>query len=406
MTAGERSGTRDRIDAIAEVEALSAFPGRTPGSDAERRAARHAAARLEALGRTVRVESVSTWPSWVGALALITALGAGAGVASVAVPEAGAALALAALVLYLLDAGGALPLARRLFGRRASQNVVSPTTDERAGSLLIVAHLDAGRTGYVHRPGVRRLHARLARPRRLLGGPLQPIAWILAAVLGCSFARLAGADAAVLTAAQFALAVALIVTLALLVDIWLSPTVPGAGDNASGVALALRLAERLDGGLEHFGVTVLLTGAQESGGADGMRAFLRRHRRELPRDATVVLNLDEVGAGSVRFTSREGPLLAPRSHDQLTALCEEVAAGEGARPLDNRAASDGFAARYAGYPAITVTCRDEQGLARRHHRRSDLPEHVEPAALAAAEEFCVELIERLDARVGPELAAR
>ena len=83
MAAGERSGTRGRIDAIAEVEALAGFPGRAPGTDAERRAARHAAGRLEALGRTVRVESVSTWPHWFGSLSLIAALGAGAGVVSV-----------------------------------------------------------------------------------------------------------------------------------------------------------------------------------------------------------------------------------------------------------------------------------------------------------------------------------
>jgi len=406
MTAGERSGTRGSIDAIAEVEALAAFPPRAPGSDSERRAARHAAARLEALGRTARVESLATWPGWVGSLVLITALAAGAGVASVSVPEAGAVLALVALTLYVLDVGAALPVARRLLGRRASQNVISPATGERPGSLLLVAHMDAGRTGFVHRPGVRRLQVRLGRPRRLAAGPLQALGWLLAAVLACSIARLAGLEGAALTAVQFALTVALLATLALLVDIWLSPTVPGAGDNASGVALALRLADRLDGGLEHFGVHVLLTGAQESGGADGMRAFLRRHRRELPRDTTVILNLDEVGAGSVRFTSREGPLLAVRSHVQLTGLCEEIAAGTGARALDNRAPSDGFAARYAGYPAITVTCRDELGLAARHHRRSDLPEYVEAEALAAAEEFCVELIERLDARVGPELPRR
>ena len=112
-------------------------------------------------------------------------------------------------------------------------------------------------------------------------------------------------EGAALTAAQFALTVALIATLLLLVDVWLSPTVPGAGDNASGVALALALAERLGGALDHFSVNVVLTGAQESG-ADGMRAYLRRHRGDLPRDRTVVLNLDEVGAGTVRYTRREG----------------------------------------------------------------------------------------------------
>ncbi len=55
-----------------------------------------------------------------------------------------------------------------------------------------------------------------------------------------------------------------------------------------------------------------------------MRAFLRRHRRELPRDRTVFLNLDEVGAGTPCFAVREGPVLAARAHEQLTGLCEEA----------------------------------------------------------------------------------
>ena len=50
-----------------------------------------------------------------------------------------------------------------------------------------------------------------------------------------------------------------------------------------------------------------------------------------------------------------------------------------------------------------MTCRDEHGRAPLHHRRADLPEHVERDALAAAEELCVELAEGLDATVGPDL---
>ena len=380
------------IDAMAEVEALVAEGARAPGSDAERRAGRHAASRLEALGRTVESETFSTWPRWPAGMALLLLLGAGAGVLSVSAPEAGAALALVTLVVFLLDAGGAFPLARRPFGRRTSQNVYSPAGGEHPGALVIVAHLDAGRTGFVHRPGIAR---RLPRP-------LQLLALVLAAMLAACIVRVAGVDAEVLTAVQFALAVLLLAAVALAADILLSPTVPGACDNASGAALALRLAERLDGKLESFGLHVLLTGAQETGGADGMRAFLRRHRRELPRDSTVFVNVDEVGAGSPRYARREGPLVAARSHAQLAELCREA----GAEPVSVRSASDGFAARYGGYPAITVTCRDEHGRSPRHHRRSDLPEHVEPGALAAAEELCVELAEGLDATVGPELRER
>ena len=405
MAAGERSEVRGRLDPIAEVEALAAFTDRAPGSYGERAAAGHPAGRLERLGRPAEIESLSTWPRAVGGVALITTLGAAAGPVSVSAQAAGLGLALGALVLLVLEAVTQFPSARRVLGRRASQNVVSLSPDERPGALFLVAHLDAGRTGFIYRPGVRRMYARFARPRRLLGGPLQPLGWLLTAVLACSFARLAGVEGAALAAAQFVLTVALIATLLLLVDVWLSPTVPGAGDNASGVALALALAERLGGALDHFSVNVLLTGAQESG-ADGMRAYLRRHRGDLHRDRTVVLNLDEVGGGTVRYTRREGPVLALRSHPQVAALAGEIAAAagpDGPRALDNRAPSDGFAASSAGYAALTVTCRDELGLAPRHHRRSDLPEHVERRSLAAAEEFCVELIERLDARVGAEL---
>jgi len=385
MAAGERT----RIDTMAEVRALAAIGSRAPGSDAERRAARHLATRLESLGRTVRTESLFTWPRWPGGMALLLALGAFAGVLSVSAPEAGTAIALATLVAYVLDVGGAVPLARRLLGRRASQNVISPPRTDLPGLLVLAAHVDSGRTGFVHRPAIRRLVSR----------PLQALAWLLAAgLVGCAV-RLAGVDATALTAVQFALTVMLLAALALVADIWLSPTVTGACDNASGAALALRLAERLDGTLEHFGVQVLFTGAQEGGGADGMRAFVRRHRGGLPRDRTVFMNLDEVGSGSPCFGLREGPLLAGRAHAQLTRLCEDA----GARPVAIRAASDAFAARYAGYPAITVTCRDEHGRASFHHRHGDLPENVEPAALAGAEELCVELAEGLDATVGPEL---
>ena len=225
-------------------------------------------------------------------------------------PVVGACIASTAFVLLMIDAGGVTALARRAFGRRSSQNVVSLAPASRPGALVLVAHLDAGRTGLVHRPGVRRLMARLGRPRRLFGGPLQGLAWTMAAVCASCLLRVAGVEGDPLTAVQFALAVLLLAALPLLVDAWLSPTVPGAGDNASGVALTLRLADRLRDDLDHFDVHVVLTGAQESL-ADGMRAFVRRHRSDLPVGRTVILNLDEVGAGSRPLHRPRGP--APRA---------------------------------------------------------------------------------------------
>ena len=53
------------IDTFAEAEALvDGFGGRASGSDSERRAARHLAGRLRALGREAELEPFSAWPAW------------------------------------------------------------------------------------------------------------------------------------------------------------------------------------------------------------------------------------------------------------------------------------------------------------------------------------------------------
>jgi hypothetical protein len=122
-----------------------------------------------------------------------------------------------------------------------------------------------------------------------------------------------------------------------------------------------------------------------------MRSFVRAHRDELDRERTVVLNLDEVGDGSPRYTRREGAFPSLRCHPQLVRLCAENAT---ARPFANRVPSDGYAARSAGIAAVTISCRDEHGSTSRR---------LDEQALNAAEAFCLELIARLDAEVGPAL---
>jgi hypothetical protein len=190
--------------------------------------------------------------------------------------------------------------------------------------------------------------------------------WVLLALFACCVARVVGLEGTALTAVQFVPTALLLVSLPLLADIALT-----AGDDASGVATVLRLAERYGGRLDHFDVQVLLTGASL-----GMRPFLKRHRPD--KERTVFLNVEEVGG--VRYTRKEGPLLSARSHVQLVEICDEIAEDdEGAfepRGRVGRAASEGYVARMAGYPSITIS---------------------------GAFGFCSELVERLDAGIGPDL---
>jgi hypothetical protein len=372
------------MDTFAEAEALvDGFGARAPGSDSERRAARHLAGRLRTLGREAELEPFSAWPAWQLAYAIHAGLAIVGSALSVDFPVLGATLVLAAMLLTLLDVSGTLVTTRRLLGRRASQNVISWGDRYAPGALLLVAHYDSGRGGLVRRNAWRR--------RLTAVGPLTPFSWSLVLVLVCCLVRLAGVDETWLTVVQFVPTVVLILAFPLLLDMAMSPMQQGENDNASGVALALRLAERADP--ELFGVHVLLTGSQKAL-AQGMRSFMRAHRDELGRERTVVLNLDEVGDGSPCYTRREGAIPTLRSHPQLVRLCAESAEHVAARPFSNRVPSDGYAARSAGIAAVTVSCRDERGSASRR---------LDEEALSAAEAFCLELIGRLDAEVGPTL---
>src|SRR4051794_28972298 len=390
------------IDPLAEIEDLSAFGNRLAGTDAERRAANHLKGRLEeGLGRDARTEPTLVRPRWPLAH-LVHALLAIAG-SAIAVKNAtlGTILVAVATVATIGEVTGRLPLTSRITGRRASQNVVSEDAPKRPGTLLLTAHYDTARGGAV-------FGARTTRAMKLgLGAPF--VASLLVLLATCA-ARLAGAEGTVVSAIQFVPTVALIVSLPFLADVLLSGPVPGANDNASGVATVLRLAERYGDDLEHLDVTVLLTGAQESG-ARGIQTWIKRHRKTLDPQSTIVLSVDEVGYGTVQYAVKEGPVLAIRQHKQLRTLCDQIRDEDadegryGARPITSRSPGDAWAARSRGLPAITVSCAGEDGLTPNHHRPSDTPDQIDGRALDRAFGFCSELIELIDEKIGPDIAA-
>src|SRR3954469_9008082 len=345
-----------RIDAFAEAEALvDEFGPRPPGSDAERRAAQHLAERLEGLGRDAHLEGFSVWPRWASGYAINAGIAIVGGVVAVYSAALRPGLVLLALILPFPDLAGITPTTRRLLGRRASQNVVSFGERESEGALVLVAHYDSGPT----------------RTR-----PLWPAFLAMLVLLLTCVARVGAMSGVALTIVQFLATVVLIVYVALMLDIALSPTSPGESDNASGVGVVLRLAERLTD-LNHFGVHVVFTGAQKAR-AQGMRAFLQTHRKQFAPGETIVINVDAVGGGELRETKKEGPLLTVKSHPQLTGALDSD-------PFVNREPSDGYAAASAGLPSVTF---------------AGTTDRLEEDNLAEVEEACVRLIEEIDEGLG------
>jgi hypothetical protein len=397
------------MDARTEIERLVAFTGRAPGSDAERRAAQHLRGRLESLGREAQVEPAWIRPGWPLAHTAYALMGVVASVAATGAPPAAAIIAGVALVAAVADLGGRLHLGRLLTGRRASQNVLSPEDGGHPGTLVLVAHYDTARSGFAFgRPAD--LRAALGRRIHRAIGPFEPVVWSLVVVLACAVLSTVGVDGIAVSIVQFTATVALIVAIPLFADIALSDPVPGASDNASGVATVLRLAERYGGDLDHFDVWVLLTGGEEAL-AEGMSHWIRAHRKALDPTTTVFVNVDTVGSGSVRYSRREGPLLTARLHPRLIELCDQIAeedVEEGrydARPIVIRSVTDALAARRARFPAVTVSCRDANDHPANLHRMTDTPDRIDDAALDRAFGFCSELVELIDERIGPDLAA-
>lgn len=373
-----------RMDAVAEIAALTAERGRSAGTDAERRAAVLLRGRLRDLGRDAQLQTVHVRPRFGLAHAGHSALAVVGSVAAVESPAVGGALVLVAALSTLLDVTGVLQVGRRATGRRVSQNVESLEHGGKPGKLVLVAHYDAGREARA-----------FALSTRLLRDPWRAMVVAMIALAACCALRALGVEGVALTTAQFAPTVLLILLATAFADIELSEVSIGEADNAAGVATVLRLAETIGGRLEHFDVWVVLTGAQKPF-ALGMSGWLDERRKQLDRERTAVLNVDCIGDGPLRFSRREGPVLALRSHRQLVRLCGEIAADAGAdgdspaRPRIVHERSDAAAAIVRGLPALTVS-RAGDGVAG--------PEELDGALV-----FCRELVRRLDAEVGPGLA--
>ena len=395
---------------MREIETLVGHSGRGPGTDAERRAARHLESRLREMGRDAAVEPFEVWPRWPLTHLLHAAAAIAGSLVAISAPLAGTIVLAVTTALTAGDLTGTVQITRRLTGRRASQNVVSREDGERPGVLLLAAHYDAGRSGSVFSDRAMRRRARIGRAIRRPISLAEPFFVAIVAALACAALRLAGVETDAVTALQFAATVLLIVSVPLLADVGLSEAVPGANDNASGVATVLRLADRYGGALEHFDVWVLLSGSGEAF-AQGMRAFLRRHRSQLPRASTVVVCVDKAGAGTVRYARREGLLLARPNHAALLGLCDQIADEDaedddryGARRIVSRTITDAVPARARGYAAVTVSCLNELDYAPHYHQPTDTPDRIDADALDRTYAFCGALLERLDESIGAELA--
>jgi len=373
------------IRQLAAIERPSASSGERDAAEwiVEHLTGRATAARVEA------EDAHGTHLPFVlpSALALVAGLLRSRSVAAVT-----AALASAAIVDEL---EGRRRLVRRVLTRRQTYNVVAEAGNPRGSrTVVFVSHHDVARPWSAAFGAIAS-----APPPRLLGGRPLPLAGTFAyaplTVLLGVVARLRALRRAGIALCAF--------IVALFSDVARRAPVPGANDNASGVAALLGVAcDLADRGPESLRVVLLSTGSEETM-LEGMDAFLRRHDAELDPARTLVVCVDMLGWDRLVLRESEGVLRRYRTRDEDVDLVLRAARAAGV-PVEvappHAAPSDGLAARWVGLPTIFLSSTAADGGSPHYHQPSDVPENVHVETVVAARRLCTQLVAELDSRHG------
>ena len=398
--------------AAADIAALlSGFRRRGAGTNSERLAALWLRDEIASPRREASVETFWGRPEWALAHSWHAVLGIAGSLIAVSNARLGGALVAIALICIGLDWFTGRSPGRRLSPEHASQNVVSrPATLNHGSSspqstvrLIVTANYDAGRVGLAYRPTLRRAAAAV---RRLGGAGRFTLGWLgwlaieLAWLLGVAILRNDGATGSLIGVLQLLPTVALVLELALLLELAASDHGPAAGDNGAGAAVAIGLVRALDTAPpRHLAVELVLTGAADGEGI-GLVRHLRARRRELGPNTTVVLGIGPCGSGEPRWWTADGTFVPLRYHPGLGRLLASLAdhpAGADAAPYRGRGCAPAWPARRAGLPAINLGCLDHRGLAPRSHLAQDTSDALDPTAIDAVLALGLMFVDALDA---------
>jgi hypothetical protein len=431
-----RASSGQLEELLREVVQTLAPLDRTPCSPGERTAAEWLERRLWTIpGVHVALEEAPSWGTFPPTSAALGLLGlAGAVLVRAGRPRAGLPLAACSFAGIVDEAQNGPRVVRRLMRRRRSTvNVIarvggSPlrrrgerTPPEDGGvaegawaaerdagmdlrgparrygidTLVVLAHHDAPQSGIIFDQSVqRRLHElapgfverQRTSPPQWWIGLAGPLATIASAALRRP--RLARAGVAL-----GALGVALVA------DVWRTSTVAGANDNLSGVAALVGLAELLrERPLPGLRVLLVSCGAEETL-QDGVRAFITRHRGELPAGRTCFINLDTVGSPHLAMLEAEGPVwMEPYAGPWLRELLADCARRLGTpllRGFRARSSTDSVIPSRAGYSTATLVSLTDWRVPANYHLPSDVPGNLDYGTVADAARLVHEVAREL-----------
>ena len=315
------------------------------------------------------------------------------------------ALFLFLILSFVVESMKFVDLVSRIFPKGSSANVLGKL--ERAGAtkrIIFVAHYDSQKEGLIFAPKLIEFMKKFASPAACV----TPIHLTFLSILGLfvttflfvvdlpGFFSLLHLVFHILLMAWASLSLVLVLQ-------WMTGKsyVPGANDNATGVAVMLDLARKYSGagkeGLpRETDFWFLATGCEETG-LRGALAFIKEKREELEEKETYVLCLDGFGYGNLHYFTADGILKATPYDKKLTELARELAEEKypGTEPFVCRVFTDGLAFSVRGFRAITFGSLDKDKIIENYHWRTDTPENVDFESVEKAPEFVEAFVERL-----------
>jgi hypothetical protein len=391
-----RTPAHERLrEQVAELSSIH----RPSASNGERLAAEWIVEQFEQIGVAARIEPEQVHGDYWSPLALLSGVGALAGLASARGQRligAGVGAAAAAAVWDDLTAGQRY--FRGLLPQRTAWNVVAevgPADAQR--TVLLMAHHDAAHSGLIFHPGIPAFAWRHF-PALIENNDTSP-PLMFPVLAGPALVALGSAlGSRRMTAVGTVLCAGAVPVFA---DIGARETVPGANDNVTGVIALLEVARALvEQPTSDVRVMLLSTGSEESI-LEGVQMFARRHFPTLPTDSTFVLNVDTIGSPHLTAIRGEGMLKMYDYPQAALDVVDGTAAELDVFLLPNlrlRNATDGLYALKAGYPSATLGSVTEYKAPANYHWPSDTAENVNYETMADGVRLCEAIVRRLDTR--------
>jgi len=369
---------------------------RRPTSGAERRAAELVSERLARRGLNVEQRVFRAYPTFAAPYGTALAIGLMGLPVRRRRPWLSSALAAAGAALTSTEDGLIFRPLTHWMARRESRNLIATVEpeEEPRRTVCLVCHLDSSRSGLMfHRRFLPLLHAWIATQATAFGvaiaGPLLRRIPLGRRMLAAAYGVLAAG-------------------LGLLLERELRGSdVPGANDNASGVAAVATLALELEATpLEHTRVICLFSGSEEAGvlGAD---AFVRQLDQDTaPADWRTwsFINFDGVAApATLRFLRREGVLRKWPADAELVRVATEVSERRpelGLNGTDHNAGLtyDTTPVLARGGRAITLSAQDSS--IPNYHAMTDTAANADEEVLTRAIEVGREMLAAVDRTEG------